>query len=520
MKNKIRNINKYLLLMCVLIFLSFGCQDNSLSDSGDGEVNNYNSITAFSFLATDNSELSADVAGLIEGVGKTISLTVPSGTDVTTLVPAISIIGSSVSPASDVTTDYTNPVSYTVTAEDGTTQDFTVTVTSIDAKEITAFSFTAAANSGLSVDVIADINGTAITATIPYGTDLTALVATFTNTGELVVVDSTFQISGETVTDFSNPVHYWISSIDSAWNYYEVTVTETEPVVGDLVNYTAGSVPFTMVYVPGGLTFPTGILDDATADVTNNYLIGQTEVTYELWGTVHDWAIHIDRGNNQYTFANPGIQGDDGSRGIQHPVTTIDWRDAMVWTNALTEYYNTQNGTSLEPAYTYNGSIIRDSNDTTCDNAIASSTANGFRLLTSNEWELAARYITDDGDNILGQPGEYYEGNFASGADASYNGTATSDFDGDGDIQNTTDVAVFSPAGATAAVKSKSPNALNLYDMSGNAWEWVFDKSESGRMARGSGWNDIAGYMQLGNVFSIHPYFEFNYVGFRFARTP
>ncbi len=137
MQNAISRSNKCLSLMCVLIFLLFGCGSDESSNSGDSEVGSdnasgveeYNAIIGFSFLADDNTELSADVAGLIEGVSKTVSLTVPSGTDVTVLVPTISIIGSSVSPTSGEAIDFIDPVTYTVTAEDEATSDFTVTVT-------------------------------------------------------------------------------------------------------------------------------------------------------------------------------------------------------------------------------------------------------------------------------------------------------------------------------------------------------------------------------------------------------
>jgi hypothetical protein len=77
-------------------------------------------ITAFDFA-------SPPVYGDISGTD--IAVIVPNGTDVTTLVPAISHTGASVSPASGVAQDFTNPVIYTVTAENASTQNYTVTVT-------------------------------------------------------------------------------------------------------------------------------------------------------------------------------------------------------------------------------------------------------------------------------------------------------------------------------------------------------------------------------------------------------
>jgi cytoskeletal protein RodZ len=76
------------------------------------------------------SGLNPVVNGTIDNTNYTVSLTVPTGTDLTTLVPTISVSDSAtVSPVSDVAQDFTNPVTYTVTAQDGSTQNYTVTVT-------------------------------------------------------------------------------------------------------------------------------------------------------------------------------------------------------------------------------------------------------------------------------------------------------------------------------------------------------------------------------------------------------
>lgn len=78
-------------------------------------------ITAFDFI-------SPAATGVI--AGPDITLNVPAGTDVTNLVPTISVSAfATVSPLSGVAQDFTNPVTYTVTAEDGSTNVYTVTVT-------------------------------------------------------------------------------------------------------------------------------------------------------------------------------------------------------------------------------------------------------------------------------------------------------------------------------------------------------------------------------------------------------
>lgn len=81
-------------------------------------------ITAFAF-----NGLSPVVNATIDEGAKTIAATVPAGTDRATLVPTITISDkATVSPASGSTVDCTSPVTFTVKAEDGTTQDYIATI--------------------------------------------------------------------------------------------------------------------------------------------------------------------------------------------------------------------------------------------------------------------------------------------------------------------------------------------------------------------------------------------------------
>lgn len=188
-------------------------------------------ITAYAFLDVPNSALSADVTATITGTA--ITATVPFGTDATSLVATFTHTGSTVAvgvipQTSGVTpNDFTSPVTYTVTAADNSTQTYTVTVViaANTAKDIMAFSFPDATNPALSADVTAAIAGTVITATVPFGTDVTGLVATFTHTGTTVTVGATTQASGITPNDFTSPVSYVVTAADSSTRTYTVTVT-------------------------------------------------------------------------------------------------------------------------------------------------------------------------------------------------------------------------------------------------------------------------------------------------------
>ncbi len=79
-------------------------------------------ITSFKF-----ESLTPVVIGVIDETAKTITLTVPYETNLTALVPTIVHTGDSISPT-DGSRDFTNPVIYTVAAENGTTAKYTVTV--------------------------------------------------------------------------------------------------------------------------------------------------------------------------------------------------------------------------------------------------------------------------------------------------------------------------------------------------------------------------------------------------------
>jgi hypothetical protein len=76
-----------------------------------------------------NLSLTPEVKGIIDQTNHTISLDVPYGTDIASLVPVVNVsTGTAISPESGVVQNFRNSVIYKVTGQDGTSQDYKVTV--------------------------------------------------------------------------------------------------------------------------------------------------------------------------------------------------------------------------------------------------------------------------------------------------------------------------------------------------------------------------------------------------------
>jgi len=290
-----------LIAVCALVSCNGGYSDSSSDDEDSESLDTSNAITAFGFTSANNSVLSADAAGVITGTD--ISVTVPYGTtSIANLIATFTTTGASVAigtteQTSGVTAnDFTSAKTYTVTAADGSTQDYTVTVTvaSASSKEITSFSFPAVTVPATST-YGTKISGTSITVTLIYVSTATSMVASFTTTGASVSVGGVVQTSGTTPNDFTSVKTYTVTAADGSTQDYTVTVN-FPPAVNSAANIAAG----------GTLSDYWVTTASTSTDALDMYLGATCDSVY---GDSHTYTAYLQLGSGGFCdFENLGAR--------------------------------------------------------------------------------------------------------------------------------------------------------------------------------------------------------------------
>ncbi len=234
---------------------------------------------------------------------------------------------------------------------------------------------------------------------------------------------------------------------------------------------TAFGINMRMVYVEGG-TFTMGCTGEQGSDcdddespnrqtTVSSYYIGMLEVTQSQWEKVMGTSVYQQRNKANPEWTMRGI-------GADYPMYYVSWEEAKEFCARLSRQ-----------------------------------TGRNYTLPTEAEWEYAARGGKKN-------EGTKYSGGWSADDVAWY----------DGNSGNSTH-----PCG------TKRPNALGIYDMSGNVWEWCedwygkylqYDNNNpkganvgSGRVSRGGGWNNCAGYCRVSYRNGSTPGSRYGNLGFR-----
>jgi formylglycine-generating enzyme required for sulfatase activity len=177
-------------------------------------------------------------------------------------------------------------------------------------------------------------------------------------------------------------------------------------------------------------------------------------------------------------------------KGDELPVEQVSWFDAVEYCNALSVKEK------LAPCYQISGTTVEWADGVRCT---------GYRLPTEAEWEYAARSpattVYAGSDNVDGVA--WYSANSGS---------------------------------TTHAVKTQTANGRGLYDLSGNVWEWVWDRYQGNyealpstdpigpstgarRVLRGGSWSDSAAVVRVAQRSYEAPPNGIFHLGFRIVRS-
>jgi hypothetical protein len=156
--------------------LILGCRASGVDASSDGRGKNYGptdkSIRAWNFTGIEHPQ--AEILDSEDGYTGTIAVSVPYGTDLTNLTAEIDLAAPSINPQPGAALNYSSPVQFTVTPEEGEPRVYTVTVTHLPNETAAITTIYVSGMTG------ATFSGQNITVTLPYNTDISAIAPTFT----------------------------------------------------------------------------------------------------------------------------------------------------------------------------------------------------------------------------------------------------------------------------------------------------------------------------------------------------
>lgn len=236
-------LNNTLGILVTILLLFSACKDEEPPISSTKELLN------FSILKSDNQgKVANDVEASIQG--SVITLPLDKYDDLKSLIAVFEYNGKSITidgveQESGVTSnDYSQPLVFTVEAEDGSKQQYTVEIALKDTGVLSAFRFLKKNNAFLTADVSSSIGEESIIPLVTFSQS--ELIPTFITNAVKVLVGEVEQKSGMTKNDFSSPVVYqFIMRNGETFQYTvkaefllsaipELTITTTDPSIAEI----------------------------------------------------------------------------------------------------------------------------------------------------------------------------------------------------------------------------------------------------------------------------------------------
>ena len=303
----------------------------------------------------------------INEIGHTITVVMPNGTDVSSLTPTVTITGLSVDPFSGMSYDFSSLVTYTVTADDSSTQDYTVNVLVVEESQTIPDESGDATISTTTPEVL--VTNPTSTTTLSINSDVTnptinvrSLVTngSTTTTGTLPAINISSANANNTTVAI--PASTVVTAASSTWNGIiaaPITTTVTLPITSGVTKTFSTAIELGLSGV--GLSFDKAV---------RILLPGQAG---KLAGYTRDGGTTFTEITNTCS-ADTQVAGDALSADSECKIDSGS--DLVIWTKHFTTfatYSQTTNTTSARrPAVSSGGTV---STPTTVSTTTATTTA-------------------------------------------------------------------------------------------------------------------------------------------------